>query len=71
MKSVTLKIKKPNCDDKSCPMPLEFLPNLEKGIKSVKYSEKTGVADIEFDEKIIPPGKLVTALRKMGYDATR
>lgn len=71
MKNIALTIKEPKCDDKICPMPMEFLPNFEIGIKNVKYSKKTGVAGIDFDEKRISSEKLVAVIKKMGYGVTR
>ncbi len=67
MKTTEIKVEKAECDDKSCPMPLEFITRTNKAIKSVKYDEKSQLATIQYDEDKISIEDLVKAIDKMGY----
>jgi len=39
MKLIKLRVKKKKCKD-TCPIPLELIPNVEKGIKKINYNKK-------------------------------
>ncbi len=67
METVTLKIQDAECNDKSCPMPLEFMPSLEPAVKNVKYDKKSGLAAFKYDKNKISPEKIRQAVEKMGY----
>jgi len=67
MKTIVLSIKKEECADSVCPMPLNVIPNVEKRIKKITYDEKTEQATITFDEKKITEQEVMEKLRKIGY----
>ncbi len=71
MKDATLKIQDAECNDKSCPMPLEFMPSLEPAVKNVKYNKKSGLAAFEYDENKTSPEKIRRAVKKTGYKIKR
>ena len=66
MQKVNLIVDEKGCK-KACPIPLELFPNVEKGIKQVRYNKKTRKASISFDEKIISKSQVLQKLRKAGY----
>lgn len=66
MKEITLKIKKKKCKG-TCPVPLDLVPNIEKGIKKIDYDNKSGIGKIVFDENSLSKGEIIGKLRKIGY----
>lgn len=67
MKTIVLSIKKEECSDSVCPMPLNVIPNVEKRIKKILYDEKTEQATITFDEKKITEQEIREKITKIGY----
>ncbi len=67
MKEITLKIKKKKCK-RTCPVPLDLIPNIEKEIKKIDYDEKSGIGKIMFDEKSLSKKKIIGKLKKIGYE---
>ena len=62
-----LNVKKEECKD-TCPMPLNLLAGMKKGITNVEYDEKKGTAIVEFDEKTISKEEVLETIKKMRYD---
>ncbi len=67
MKKITLKIKKKKCKS-TCPVPLDLIPNIEKGIKKIDYDKKSGIGKIAFDARSLSKKKIVGKLKKIGYE---
>ena len=63
-----LKVKQGECAGGVCPMPLNFLAGAKKGITSVDYDEGSGMAVIDFDEKLISQEEVMEAIKKMKYE---
>ena len=53
MKTINIIIPKKECKGNICPMPLEFIPNVVKGIAKITYDKKNGAAEIAYDENIL------------------
>lgn len=70
MKEITLKIKKKKCK-KTCPVSLNLIHNIEKGIKRINHDKKRGIGKIQFDEKLLTEKKIMEKLRKIGYEVKK
>ncbi len=66
MKTIKLWIKKEECED-ACPIPLKLIPNVEKRIEKISYDEKTEVATIVYNEKLLSEKQLKDKLKEVGY----
>ena len=62
-----LNVKKEECKD-SCPLPLNVLSGMKKGITKVEYDEGRSTAIIEFDEKVISKEEVLETIKKMRYE---
>lgn len=67
MKEITLKIKKKKCKS-TCPIPLDLIPDIEKGIQKIDYDKNSGIGKITFDEKSLSKKKIIGKLKKIGYE---
>ena len=70
MKTLNLKIDKEKCKD-TCPIPLDLIPNVEKGINTINYNEKTETAKIKYNEKLLSKDQIISKLKKIGYEANK
>jgi len=52
MKTMKLWIKKEECKNR-CPIPLNLIPNVEKGINKINYNEKTKIEKIKYNDKLL------------------
>jgi len=66
MKKLILKIKKEKCKD-TCPIPVNLIPTVEKGIKKISYDKKTEIAEILYDEKLLSEKQVISKIKKIGY----
>ena len=67
MITIKLKIPKEECKENMCPMPLGFIPNVVKGISKISHDEKSGIAEITYDEKIINQEETINRIVRFGY----
>jgi len=70
METVKLRINKKECKDK-CPIPLELIPNVEKGFKRIQYDKKTKITPVTYDEGLLSEEDVMNKLRKIGYMVKR
>jgi len=66
MKIITIKISKEKCKD-ICPLPLNLIPNVEKGINKINYNEKTKIVKIGYNERLLSKHQIISKLKKIGY----
>ena len=67
MKNIKLKIPKEECKENICPVPLELIPNIVKGISKITYDEKSGIAEIIYDENVLTQEQLISEIIKFSY----
>jgi len=70
MKEITLNIRKKKCKN-TCPVPLNLIPNIEKGIKKIEYDKRSGIGKIIYEEKLLTKKFIVEKLKKIGYMVKR
>lgn len=68
METITLRIKKEECKD-TCPIPLQLLPNVQKGIKKVEYNKKKSLAKITYNPKVLNKKQVIDKLKETGWIA--
>ncbi len=64
MKTIRLKIKKEVCKDR-CPIPLNLIPNMEKGIVRIDYDKKTEMAKLIYNENLINKRQIIKNWKKL------
>ena len=67
MKKITLTVSDMHCVN--CAMTLQSLEDDLEGVKQVDASYRTGKMLVEYDEALVDEGKIIAAVKELGYTA--
>lgn len=70
MKKMVLKIKNGECED-SCLIPLNSIPNLEKGIKKINYDKKIQLVEVTYDERLLNQRQIIKMLKETDHEVIK